>query len=164
MDGSSSISVAVRVRPFSEKERQLLASTASITPTLFQSDSNQQSYCTPQPPRNSAGSTRKILKVLDERILVFDPPENTAVTSFGKGAFLPTLGKKVKDIRFCFDRVFDEACGQEEVYEGSAKELVGHVMNGFHSTVFAYGVSWISLLLFSIDLADLCCVAGYWLW
>lgn len=51
------------------------------------------------------------------------------------------MGKKVKDIRFCFDRVFDEDCGQEEVYDGSAKELVGHVMEGFHSTVFAYGVS-----------------------
>lgn len=50
-------------------------------------------------------------------------------------------GKKAKDIRFCFDRVFDEDCGQEDVYEGSARELVGHVMNGFHSTVFAYGVS-----------------------
>lgn len=142
MEGSSSISVAVRVRPFSEKERLLLASTAAIAPTLFHSVSSQQpsTYSTPQPPRNSAGSTRKILKVLDERILVFDPPENTAVTSFSKGAFPPTLGKKVKDIRFCFDRVFDEGCGQEEVYEGSAKELVGHVMNGFHSTVFAYGV------------------------
>lgn len=83
---------------------------------------------------------RKILKVLDERILVFDPPDSNAVASFQKGN-LPLPGKKVKDIRFCFDRVFDDDCGQEEVYEGSAKELVGHVMEGYHSTVFAYGVS-----------------------
>lgn len=88
---------------------------------------------------------RKVLKVLDERILVFDPPESNAVASFQPKSALPMMGKKVKDIRFCFDRVFDDDCGQEEVYDGSAKELVGHVMNGFHSTVFAYGVSFAEL-------------------
>ena len=81
-----------------------------------------------------------MLKVLDDRILVFDPPESNSVAAFQK-TNLPMMGKKVKDIRFCFDRVFDESCGQEEVYDGSAKELVGHVMNGFHSTVFAYGAT-----------------------
>lgn len=71
---------------------------------------------------------------------MFDPPESNTVATFQK-TNLPMMGKKVKDIRFCFDRVFDEDCGQEEVYDGSAKELVGHVMNGFHSTVFAYGAT-----------------------
>lgn len=154
MEGASSISVVVRLRPFSQKELQLQPnpSSSSTNPTLFNSDSTtsttsiSSTFTTPQPPRHAAGAIRKVLKVLDDRILVFDPPENTAVTSF-KGLNLPpVLGKKVKDIRFCFDRVFDEGCGQEEVYEGSAKELVGHVMNGFHSTVFAYGVSSAILL------------------
>jgi kinesin family protein 18/19 len=134
--------LAVRVRPFSEKERLQLNSSYHAGPALFQSDSSTAStsstaYATPQP--RGPGALRKILKVLDERILVFDPPETNAVASFQRGN-MPVMGKKVKDIRFCFDRVFDEACGQEEVYDGSAKELVGHVMDGFHSTVFAYGV------------------------
>ncbi|GAA5980723.1 hypothetical protein JCM10908_001751 [Rhodotorula pacifica] len=143
---SSSISVAVRVRPFSEKERLLLNSNYDAGPALFNSDNATAStstgtptYSTPQPARGP-GSLRKVLKVLDERILVFDPPESNAVASFQK-ANLPMQGKKTKDIRFCFDRVFDEDCGQEEVYDGSAKELVGHVMDGFHSTVFAYGAT-----------------------
>ncbi|GAA5869727.1 hypothetical protein JCM1840_000572 [Sporobolomyces johnsonii] len=139
---ASSISVAVRVRPFSEKERALLNVNHDAGPTLFNSDpSSSTPSSTPQPSRlGGAGLQRKILKVLDDRILVFDPPDSNAVASFQKSN-LPMQGKKVKDIRFCFDRVFDEGCGQEEVYEGSAKELVGHVMDGFHSTVFAYGAT-----------------------
>lgn len=135
------------MRPFSDKEKALLSSSYNVGPTLFQSDP-ASTHSTPQPPRNfsgasshsSGGAVRKVLKVLDDRILVFDPPETNAVASFQRGS-APLMGKKVKDIRFCFDRVFDEDCGQEEVYNGSAQELVGHVMNGFHSTVFAYGVS-----------------------
>lgn len=138
-------SILVRVRPFSEKERAQLSSEYTPPPTLFSSDTTAtpSNFNTPQPSRNSPGTgLRKVLKVLDDRILVFDPPESNKLTSFTKG-LIPALGKKVKDIRFCFDRVFDDNCGQEEVYEGSAKSLVGHVMDGFHSTVFAYGVSFI---------------------
>lgn len=43
-------------------------------------------------------------------------------------------------MRFCFDRVFDDRATQEDVYEGSAKELVQGVLDGFNATVFAYGV------------------------
>ncbi|GAA5922582.1 kinesin family protein [Sporobolomyces koalae] len=141
---ASSISVAVRVRPFSEKERALINTTSEPAPTLFLSDPSSSSSAAPvqsQAQRLGVPSQhRKILKVLDERILVFDPPDSNVVATFQKNN-LPLQGKKVKDIRFCFDRVFDDHCGQEEVYEGSAKELVGHVMDGFHSTVFAYGAT-----------------------
>ncbi|GAA5926241.1 hypothetical protein JCM3775_000966 [Rhodotorula graminis] len=142
---SSSISVAVRVRPFSDKERLLVNSQYDVGPALFTADgtastSTAPTYTTPQPSRGGAGNLRKVLKVLDDRILVFDPPETNAVASFQR-QILPMQGKKTKDIRFCFDRVFDEDCGQEEVYDGSAKALVSHVMDGFHSTVFAYGAT-----------------------
>jgi len=138
----------VRVRPFSEKERLLINSNQDQGPTLFQSDPSSSSSTAPSNQTTPSQAQRlgvpahhrKILKVLDERILVFDPPDSNAVATFQKGN-LPLPGKKVKDIRFCFDRVFDDDCSQEEVYEGSAKELVGHVMEGYHSTVFAYGVS-----------------------
>ncbi|GAA5908782.1 hypothetical protein JCM8208_006785 [Rhodotorula glutinis] len=141
----SSISVAVRVRPFSDKERLLVNSQYDAGPALFTADgtastSSAPTYTTPQPSRGGAGNLRKVLKVLDDRILVFDPPETNAVASFQR-QILPMQGKKTKDIRFCFDRVFDEDCGQEEVYDGSAKALVSHVMDGFHSTVFAYGAT-----------------------
>ncbi|GAA5851486.1 hypothetical protein JCM3766R1_002244 [Sporobolomyces carnicolor] len=139
---SSSISVAVRVRPFSDKEKALSVNNADpAPPVVFQSHAAAPDPVLSQAQRLGVPSQhRKILKVLDERILVFDPPDSNAVATFQKH-HLPLQGKKVKDIRFCFDRVFDDHCGQEEVYEGSAKELVGHVMEGFHSTVFAYGAT-----------------------
>ncbi|KAL8283257.1 hypothetical protein RQP46_006035 [Phenoliferia psychrophenolica] len=136
----SSISVAVRVRPWSEKEAAQLSATYNVGPQLFGSDQSTSTSTPQPPPRASSGALRKVLKVLDDRILVFDPPETNAVASFHRANF-PAMGKKVKDIRFCFDKVFDDDCGQEEVYDGSARELVGHVMNGFHSTVFAYGAT-----------------------
>lgn len=139
------------MRPFSDKERSLVNAGYDAGPTLFSADSaasgsSTPSYSTPQPSRG-AGGIRKIVKVLDDRILVFDPPETNAVASLQQRANIPVFGKKQKDIRFCFDRVFDEDCGQEEVYDGSAKELVGHVMDGFNSTVFAYGVRYLPLRL-----------------
>jgi hypothetical protein len=48
--------------------------------------------------------------------------------------------KKVKDTRFCFDRVFDESATQQQVYDTSARELVPGVFDGYNATVFAYGV------------------------
>ncbi|SCV68532.1 BQ2448_653 [Microbotryum intermedium] len=155
MSSESSISVApcstfqVRVRPFSAKERLLIASNEPVAPVIFSSDpstSTSTIHTTPQPSRLQTGSggMRKIVKVLDERILVFDPPDATSAATVAAARLagqMPQMGKKSKDIRFCFDRVFDEGCCQEDVYEGSAKELVGHVMNGFNSTVFAYGAT-----------------------
>lgn len=54
---------------------------------------------------------------------------------------MPVSIKKVKDTRFCFDRVFDESATQQQVYDTSARELVPGVFNGYNATVFAYGVS-----------------------
>lgn len=48
--------------------------------------------------------------------------------------------KKVKDLRFCFDRVFDESATQDDVFDGCAKDLVPGVFEGYNGTVFAYGV------------------------
>jgi kinesin family protein 18/19 len=83
---------------------------------------------------------RKVVKVLDDRVCVFDPPETSPIASYQKTLLGPSV-KKVKDIRFCFDKVFDETAGQEDVFEGCAKELVPGVLDGFNATVFAYGVS-----------------------
>ena len=39
-----------------------------------------------------------------------------------------------------FDRVFEPDCKQPEVYEGAGVEnMVQHVIEGFHSTIFCYG-------------------------
>lgn len=38
-----------------------------------------------------------------------------------------------------FDRVFGEECSQHELYSSEAKPLVDQVLQGYNSTIFAYG-------------------------
>jgi len=50
-------------------------------------------------------------------------------------------GKKVKDMKFGFDKVFDENVSQQEVYEATTRGLLDSVLDGFNATVFAYGAT-----------------------
>ncbi|OAV93078.1 hypothetical protein PTTG_27423 [Puccinia triticina 1-1 BBBD Race 1] len=155
---ASSISVAVRVRPLTEKEKNLLIPTQSSSSGIF-SDG-----CLTSVPNNHQSSSisghkslRSIVKVLDERVLIFDPAESSPIqqaqrqilAGFSSSAKPSSSSshaqnphsKKVKDMRFCFDRVFDENASQEDVYHGSAKDLIDGVLGGFNATVFAYGAT-----------------------
>lgn len=50
-------------------------------------------------------------------------------------------GKRVKDQVFAFDRVFDDNATQADVYEGTTKNLLDSVLDGYNATVFAYGAT-----------------------
>lgn len=54
---------------------------------------------------------------------------------------VPKAGKKVKDQVFAFDRIFDDNAEQREVYEGTTKQLLDSVLEGYNATVFAYGAT-----------------------
>lgn len=54
---------------------------------------------------------------------------------------VPRSGKKTKDQVFAFDRVFDDNTEQREVYEGTTKQLLDSVLDGYNATVFAYGAT-----------------------
>lgn len=56
---------------------------------------------------------RRIVQVLDERVLVFDPPEENPIAQYSKTIIAG--GRKTKDMRYAFDRVFDETSTQEDV-------------------------------------------------
>lgn len=142
----NSINVAVRVRPLSEKElAQLQPSYETVTfagegsLTVGSSATGSNNGASTSYIRPSAGM-RRVVKALDSRVLVFDPPETSPVVSYQRSLLGPSA-KKVKDIRFCFDRVFDESTTQEDVFQGCAQDLVPGVLDGYNSTVFAYGVS-----------------------
>lgn len=70
---------------------------------------------------------------------VFDPPEDNPVQRFSRSV-IPT-SKKVKDQVFAFDRVFDDNTTQSDVYEGTTKNLLDSVLDGYNATVFAYGAT-----------------------
>lgn len=81
---------------------------------------------------------RKIIQVIDERVLVFDPADTNPMARFQK-TLLP--GKKVKDVRYAFDHIFDENATQREVHEHTSRPLLDGIFDGYNATVFAYGVS-----------------------
>ncbi|KAJ5551543.1 hypothetical protein N7535_000513 [Penicillium sp. DV-2018c] len=133
-DGASSISVAVRVRPFTIREAAQI--TRCDDGPLFLGDGSFAGA--PTPKLNQKG-IRSIVKVIDDRCLVFDPPEDNPVQKFSRSV-VPN-GKRVKDQTFAFDRIFDQNASQGEVYEATTRSLLDQVLDGYNATVFAYGAT-----------------------
>ncbi|KAF2669062.1 kinesin-domain-containing protein [Microthyrium microscopicum] len=132
-DGASSITVAVRVRPFTIREAAQLVKTEDGH--TFLGDGSLAAA----PPKLSSKGLRSIIKVVDDKCLVFDPPEDNPVQNFSRSV-LPQ-GKRVKDQTFMFDRVFDENTNQSDVYEATTRNLLDSVLDGYNATVFAYGAT-----------------------
>jgi kinesin family protein 18/19 len=99
----------VRVRPFNAKELPLVSSIRDSP--LWVGEGSLTA--TPQNRLTSKGVIRPVVQVLDERVLVFDPPEENPVAQYSKT--IVASGRKTKDMRYAFDRVFDERCTQEDV-------------------------------------------------
>ncbi|KKA28569.1 hypothetical protein TD95_002912 [Thielaviopsis punctulata] len=131
---ASSITVAVRVRPFTVREAAQI--NRQEESTLFLGDGSLAGVSTPK--LNSRG-LRSVIKVIDDRCLVFDPPEDNPVQKFSR-TVVPN-GKKTKDQVFAFDRIFDDHATQTDVYEATTKQLLDSVMDGYNATVFAYGAT-----------------------
>lgn len=120
------------MRPFTVKESIQIQPEAQDR--QFFSDGALASNISSTP---SGKGLRKIIQVLDERVLVFDPADTNPMAKFQK-TLLP--GKKVKDMRYAFDHIFDESATQREVYEQTSRPLLDGIFEGFNATVFAYGV------------------------
>ncbi|KAI9742881.1 MAG: kinesin-like protein Klp5 [Claussenomyces sp. TS43310] len=133
--GASSISVTVRVRPFTIREAAQL--TKCDDGTVFLGDGSLAGVPT---PKLSSKGIHPVIKVVDDKCLVFDPPQDSAVQRFSRTA-VSNMGKRVKDQTFAFDRVFDENTTQGDVYEATTKGLLDSVLDGYNATVFAYGAT-----------------------
>lgn len=99
---------------------------------------------------------KNILDVVDDRMLIFDPkpsnidieyPDdsltirrlNTCRNVSNRG--LGNHNSRHKEHKFIFDKLFDENATQDEVYVNSTKPSIDAVLEGFNSTVFAYGAT-----------------------
>ncbi|BFZ55494.1 tubulin-dependent ATPase kip3 [Savitreella phatthalungensis] len=131
----SSISVNVRVRPFTVKESSQIAPQQEER--LFLGDGALASNPTTTMTAAQRG-IRKVIQVLDERVLVFDPADTNPMVKFQK-SLLP--GKKVKDMRYAFDHIFDENASQREVYAHTCRPLLDGLFDGYNATCFAYGAT-----------------------
>ena len=65
----------------------------------------------------------------DQRVLVFDPPGRVDA---GRTC-------RTKNMRFYYDRVFDERATNAQIYEETVAPLLDKLLEGFNLTVFAYG-------------------------
>ena len=94
------IKVCVRLRPLARAE-MLSEFEAPSRP----STTGRRESMIPQVPRKTA-------TVLDKNIIIFDPSDMNK--EFVKG--VPTHdNKRIRDIQYAFDRVFDEHSSQQEV-------------------------------------------------
>ncbi|KAM9656238.1 kinesin-like protein KIF18B [Morphnus guianensis] len=93
----------------------------------------------PPGPREQEQAVHRILHIVNQRILVFDPEEHSGPPS----SMLPTHRPKQqgKDLKFVFDRVFGEGATQEEVFQHTTCEMLDSVLNGYNCSVFAYGAT-----------------------
>lgn len=144
----SSVAVAVRVRPFTplelshltkKQENRSFLGDASLTST--ESERENEGFI--RMNKISSKAIRKIVDVVDDRMLIFDPFESSPLANLsnniaaGKGKQLT----RFREHRFIFDRLFDESATQQEVYQGTTRPLLDGVLEGFNATVFAYGAT-----------------------
>ncbi|KAK0093085.1 hypothetical protein PV326_014339 [Microctonus aethiopoides] len=110
-ESSTSIKVIVRVRPPNEREQQ--------------------------------DNYRTVVKVVDDKMMIFDPKEEENPFFYHgvaqKGRDL--LKKQNKELQFMFDHVFNMHCSNDEVFEGTTKEIIFDLLEGYNCSVFAYGAT-----------------------
>lgn len=125
----------VRVRPPTSSEAARLPQV--VHDTFIRSDG---ALSTPGRVANTS-TLRDIVEIVDDRVLTFDPQEKDQTRAFVERGFLPPGTKRYKDRRFIFDRVFRNDASQQDVYQGTARPLLSTLLDGFNTTIFAYGVS-----------------------
>ncbi|CUS24184.1 LAQU0S14e02102g1_1 [Lachancea quebecensis] len=156
----SSIVVSVRVRPFTAHERAHLVNEQTIFGNLQLGDPNLAlpgvEISTPTKiasSRHRPQGVRQIVDCVDDKMLIFDPAENNPLSRISENVLnsitAPPSGHGPRSLnsrrsgeqKFVFDRVFDMHASQEEVYEATTRPLLDSVLDGFNSTVFAYGAT-----------------------
>lgn len=142
----------MRVRPFTAEESSQLQPVSEDP--FFMGDGNLANNI----PNSSsgisgAGSTRsasrmgsragirKVINVVDDRMLIFDPPDTNPTARMQRAAFPKSSATRIREHRFVFDRLFDEEAAQEEVYANTTRPLLDSVLDGYNATVFAYGAT-----------------------
>ncbi|XP_054246555.1 kinesin-like protein KIF18A [Indicator indicator] len=96
----------------------------------------------PESQKEKNGNFSKVVRVVDQHVLVFDPKEEE-VSFFHrkKPAHRDINKRKSKDLKFMFDAVFAESSSQLEVFENTTKSVIDGFLNGYNCTVLAYGAT-----------------------
>ncbi|NXL36737.1 KI18A protein, partial [Glaucidium brasilianum] len=96
----------------------------------------------PESQKEKDGNFSKVVHVVDQHLLVFDPKDEEVSFFHGKRLTHRDINKrKNKDLKFVFDAVFAESSSQLEVFEHTTKSLIDGFLNGYNCTVLAYGAT-----------------------
>ncbi|NWV18187.1 KI18A protein, partial [Origma solitaria] len=96
----------------------------------------------PETQKEKLGSFSRVVHVIDQNVLVFDPKEEEVSFFNRKRLAHRDINKRQrKDLKFMFDAIFDDSSSQLEVFEHTTKSLIDGFLNGFNCTVLAYGAT-----------------------
>ncbi|XP_064513051.1 kinesin-like protein KIF18A [Pseudopipra pipra] len=96
----------------------------------------------PQTQKEKQDNFSRVVHVIDQHVLVFDPKEEEVSFFNGKRLTHRDINKRQrKDLKFMFDAIFDEMSSQLEVFEHTTKTLIDGFLNGYNCTVLAYGAT-----------------------
>ncbi|EGW31686.1 uncharacterized protein SPAPADRAFT_155200 [Spathaspora passalidarum NRRL Y-27907] len=144
----SSITVSVRVRPFTTAESNNLIHYEESNVFLgagSYSTANNTSNGNSNPLKRGILSAplgiRKIVDVVDDKMLIFDPPETNPLVKMQRSAFPNKFNGRIREHRFVFDKLFDTDATQNDVYNDTTRPLLNSILDGYNATVFAYGAT-----------------------
>ncbi|RLV89128.1 Kinesin-like protein KIP3 [Spathaspora sp. JA1] len=149
----SSIRVSVRVRPFTESETNNLinyegsniflgaGSYSSISDVSKGNNSGSNNNSMKKSLLSAPLGIRKIVDVVDDNMLIFDPPETNPLVKMQRNAFPNKFNGRIREHKFVFDKLFDTDASQDDVYHGTTRPLLDSILDGYNSTVFAYGAT-----------------------
>ncbi|XP_065611490.1 kinesin-like protein KIF18A [Cyrtonyx montezumae] len=96
----------------------------------------------PENQKEKDGNFAKVVHVVDQHMLIFDPKEEEFSFFHGKKLTRRDVTKRInKDLKFVFDAVFTETSTQSEVFEHTTKSVLDGFLNGYNCTVLAYGAT-----------------------
>jgi len=98
----------------------------------------------PENSREKAGAFNNVINVVDDKMLIFDPKQDGEDDFYfqGKKQGRRDLNKKEnKDQKFAYDSVYAPGSTNDQVFEGTTKDLVEVIFNGYNCSVFAYGAT-----------------------
>ena len=96
----------------------------------------------PENCRKETGAYSTVVDVVDKNMLIFYPQGGDDEVLFfkGKRQGMRDLNKKSKkDKKFTFDNVFGQESTNQEIFEGTTKNVVNTLFEGYNCCEFAYG-------------------------
>ena len=111
--------------------------------SMEQKNNNMKVVVRVRPPNEREMSQGKVnvIKVIDDCMLTFDPKEEDITQMSSNKPRLSVLDKRIRDLNFAFDHVFDDQATNEEVFQHTTKSVIESVLQGFNCSVFAYGAT-----------------------